>query len=367
MLKKMKVLLISPQHWGTMRITKHHYAVELAKLGHEVYFLEPTDASWQWNSSSFELKPSDAQGVILVRQKINVPYNLKFHTKGIFDSFIKRHIHRLEKQLGPFDLVWSFDLTNAMPLKYFSKKSKKIFFAADWPQMTEAVKAAEGANLLISVAQEILDQYGAHYRNLLLSHGVADCFIVAGKQAYLKTDEQFRIGMSGNFLRPDLDRPVLIDIITSYPNILFECFGSYELKNSNLGGAVNQETSKFIQILHEATNVILHGMVSPEKLAIELRRMDAFLICYDVEKDQSKGTNYHKVNEYLAFGKPVFSNYISAYDFVGSGITMVQSKLTGNSNLKNLMEIFFTNNVNNSFNNQIFSYKDNLKVILELL
>lgn len=311
----MKVLLISPQHWGIMRVTKHHYAIELAKFGHEVYFLEPTDASWQWNSSSFELKPSDAHGVTLVRQKINVPYNLKFHAKGIFDSFIKRHIHRLEKQLGPFDLVWSFDLTNAMPLNYFSNKTKKIFFAADWPQMTEAVKAAEGANLLVSVAQEILDQYptAPETKKLLIDHGVAECFIDAGKYPFVKKDEIIRIGMSGNFLRQDIDRPILIDIITYYPDILFECFGSYELENSNLGGSADEATLMFIEALKQTHNVILHGIVPPEKLAEELRRMDAFLICYDVAKDQSRGTNYHKVMEYLAYGRPIVSNYISRY------------------------------------------------------
>ena len=31
---KMRVLVISPQHWGTMRITKHHYAIEMAKKTH---------------------------------------------------------------------------------------------------------------------------------------------------------------------------------------------------------------------------------------------------------------------------------------------------------------------------------------------
>ena len=35
----------------------------------------------------------------------------------------------------------------------------------------------------------------------------------AGKQAFVKTDTQIRIGMSGNFLRPDIDRPVLLEII----------------------------------------------------------------------------------------------------------------------------------------------------------
>lgn len=335
---KMKVLLISPQHWGTMRVTKHHYAIELAKLGNEVYFLEPTEASWKWNSSAFELSPSDAKGVILVGQKINVPYNLKFHTKGLFDWFIKRHIHQLEKKLGPFGLVWSFDLTNSLPLKYFSKTSKKIFFAADWPQVPDAVKAAKGTNLLVSVAQEILDQYPtvSGTKKLLIDHGVAECFIEAGKQPFIKTDDIIRIGMSGNFLRPDIDRPVLLEIIKTHSDLLFECFGAYEFKNSNLGGSADADTIVFIEALQNAPNVILHGMVRPEVLAKELRRMDAFLICYDVEKDQSKGTNYHKVMEYLVYGRPIVSNFISAYTHLPDRILMPST--IDNSKLRELFE-----------------------------
>ena len=41
-LKNKKILLISPQSWGTMFVAKHHYAIELAKLGNEVYFFEST-------------------------------------------------------------------------------------------------------------------------------------------------------------------------------------------------------------------------------------------------------------------------------------------------------------------------------------
>ena len=311
----MKVLLISPQHWGTMRVTKHHYAIELAKLGHEVLFLEPTEASWKWNQTAFNITPSDAEGVKLVKQQINVPYNLKFHLKGLFDWFIKRHIKKLEKQRGPFDLVWSFDLTNAMPLTYFSNKSKKIFFAADWPLNTDAVNAAEGANLLVSVAQEILDQYPnrSNTKKLLVDHGVAEYFIEEGKKPFIKTDEVIRIGMSGNFLRPDIDRPVLLEIIKTHTDLLFECFGAYEFKNSNLGGSADKETIAFIEDLKHAPNVLFHGMVRPEILAKELRRMDVFLICYDVSKDQSKGTNYHKVMEYLTYGRPIVTNEISMF------------------------------------------------------
>lgn len=363
---KMKVLLISPQHWGTMRVTKHHYAIELAKLGHEVFFLEPTEASWTWNASSFDISDSDAEGVKIMRQKINIPYNVKFHSKSLYDVFIKRHIKTLEKQFGPFDLVWSFDLTNAMPLRFFSKESKKIFFAADWPQVSDAVKAAEGASVLVSVAQEILDQYPnkPSTKKLLIDHGVAECFIEAGKQAFVKTDTQIRIGMSGNFLRPDIDRPVLLEIIKTHSDLLFECFGAYEFKNSNLGGSGDVETTAFIAALQQAPNVILHGMVKPEVLAKELRRMDAFLICYDVEKDQSKGTNYHKVMEYLAYGRPIVSNYVSAY--LDNPLVMMPKK----NEQKNKLKIIFSEqniallNYTNNAIAVVTSYKNQLKIVL---
>jgi hypothetical protein len=332
----MRVLIISPQHWGTMRVTKHHYAIELAKLGHEVFFLEPTEANWKWRKSRFEVSDCDAEGVNLLRQNINIPYNLKFHAKKVFDWFIKRHIQNLESDIGPFDLVWSFDLTNAMPLKYFSNESKKIFFAADWPLNADAVKASESADLLVSVAQEILDQYSDNpqTKKLLVDHGVADCFIEEGKKPFIKTDDKIRIGMSGNFLRPDIDRPVLLEIIHSHPEILFECFGSYETSNSNLGGSINFELANFINELMSAPNVILHGMVSPEVLSKELRRMDAFLICYDVVKDQSKGTNYHKVMEYLVYDRPIITSYISSY--VNERLVYMNSIKTNNCKLLDL-------------------------------
>ncbi len=357
----MRVLVISPQHWGTMRVTKHHYAIELAKLGHEVYFLEPLEPNWKISQTNFTPKVTEYQNLKVLSHSIVAPYNLKFHTKGFFYLFMKRHIQKMEKRIGRFDLVWSFDLTGAIPLKYFNT-SRKIFFAADWPPNLDAVKSADSADLLVSVAPEILDQYPKKHKKLLVSHGVAQCFIDAGKIPFVKSDEQFRIGMSGNFLRPDIDRPVLLDIIRSFPDILFECFGAYESKNSNLGGANDQETIAFIEALKAAPNVLLHGMLVPVKLALELHRMDAFLICYDIEKDQSKGTNYHKVSEYLVYGKPIVSNYVSAYDFHGSRVQIGKNPCEIKELINTVKKV---GNINLGYINNSNSYSQNLFEILK--
>ena len=53
-LRNKKVLVLSPQSWGKMRISKHHYALKLAALGNEVCFVNPpldrshaADVKWE--------------------------------------------------------------------------------------------------------------------------------------------------------------------------------------------------------------------------------------------------------------------------------------------------------------------------------
>ncbi len=363
----MRVLIISPQHWGIMRVTKHHYSIELAKLGHDVFFLEPTEPTWKLNQSSFKISDSDIERLKVIHQKINIPYNLKFHSKRLYDWFIRNHIKKLEKQIGPFNLVWSFDIENSMPLKFFASEAKKIFFASDWPLQLEGVKAAKGAHLLVSIAQEILDQFPSTTgtKRLLLDHGVAECFIEAGKLPFVKSDDIIRIGMSGNFLRPDIDRQTLLEIIRNFNNIIFECFGSFEYINSNMGGGVDSQTSEFINELRESPNVILHGMLHPESLALELRRMDIFLICYDLERDYSKGTNYHKVMEFLCYRRPIVSNYVSRYKNVN--LIYIQSPYRHEQNWVTIIrEVISIKNIND-YGLNIPTYFINLSKILSTL
>lgn len=51
------------------------------------------------------------------------------------------------------------------------------------------------------------------------------------------------------------------------------------------------------------------------------------MITYDILKDQSKGTNYHKVMEYLSTGKNAVSNNISTYSKIPNLIEMCSSRV----------------------------------------
>jgi glycosyltransferase involved in cell wall biosynthesis len=246
------------------------------------------------------------------------------------------HIKRLTAMIGrPIDVVWSFDLGNIYPLEYF-QSSIRIFHPVDEPRNTDAMKAGEHSDIIFSVTNEILYKY-RHLTipRILVNHGVSEIFFQTQERVIV--DQTLHIGLSGNLLRNDIDRDTLIRIIKENVNHIFEFWGSYSMMDANIGGGDDEATQLFVKVLSEMPNVKLHGAVQSEELAKGFARIDAFLICYDVLKDQSKGTNYHKVMEYLATGKPIIANNISAYQDTSNLVYMVKSR-TSNAELPELFK-----------------------------
>ena len=46
-LKNKIILIISPNFWGDIHLTKHSYALEISKLGANVYFLNPPSRNFK--------------------------------------------------------------------------------------------------------------------------------------------------------------------------------------------------------------------------------------------------------------------------------------------------------------------------------
>jgi hypothetical protein len=155
-----------------------------------------------------------------------------------------------------------------------------------------------------------------------IDHGLADEFI--GISAVSKKDDLLHIGYSGNLLRHDIDREVLLQIIRGNPGIIFEFWGACLPESSNVGGGSDSTTISFIQELKNNSNVVLHGAVSFWLLPDAFSRMDGFLICYDMNAQYPIGPNYHKIMEFLSTGKVVISSYVRDYEFKPDLIEMVR-------------------------------------------
>jgi len=320
------ILILSPQAWGGMYISKHHYAIELAKRGHKVYYLNPPlqGGEAQGYRRSVAIECSDVHpNLFLVNHQLNFPYNLRFRFLSFFHWLMKFHIRALLNNLGPIDIIWSFDLNNLYPMTLFKRATLRIFHPVDEPLTSQAIKAAQGADVIFSVTHEILKRYNAYsVPKYFINHGVTGDFLLAPPAPFVRP-AVIRVGLSGNMLRPEIDRPTLLKIIKDNRNCLFEFWGSFKINHTNIGG---RNSDEFIAELQSQKNVILHGVVPPSKLAKEFRRVDLFLICYDVQKDQSKGTNYHKVMEYLSTGKITVSNNITTYAKEPDLIQMVSER-----------------------------------------
>ena len=317
-LTKKVILILSPQSWGNMLLAKHHYAIELAKRGNEVYFLSPpVNDGWHWNINAKRISINQSTShpnLFLIHQRLFFPYNLKFHSRKLYNLLVKKQIRYLLDAIPKkIDLLWSFDLGNHFPLALFEKKYFKIFHPVDEPGDSEGIRVGSGADILFSVTKEIGEKYKSFdIPSYFINHGLADDFIFEQKIEHLP-DGKIHIGISGNLLRPDLDRKTLLQIIGDSRDLIFHFFGSYFAGQSNLAASINKDAEEFVEILKGFQNVVLHGVLKTGDLAKELNKMDAFLICYDIQLDQSKGTNYHKVMEYLSTGKVIISNNITTY------------------------------------------------------
>ena len=110
-LKNKSILLISPQAWGTMLLSKHHYAITLARLGNKVFFLNPP--SNKIKKGEIRITPSEQDNLFIIEHAIMFPFILKFHAISVFHWLMKFQVKKLLKSVGrPIDIVWSFDQLN---------------------------------------------------------------------------------------------------------------------------------------------------------------------------------------------------------------------------------------------------------------
>jgi len=233
--KNKTIFIISYENWGKMLMSKHHYALDLAKRGNKVYFLNHPDRRKRMKRGQFRIEKTEYPGLSVVHHRMIHPYFLKFKMKWLYNWLAKIHIQMLISKVGKYpDIVWSFDAGNTLPLKYFPQSQLRIYMPVDGPFWhREELLAAEGADCIFSVTPQILARYKSLNKPMLqINHGVADDFLKNHNGAIKK--ELIRVGYSGSLVRSDLDTESFLKIIKSHPQMQFDFWGEYDLHNSTI-------------------------------------------------------------------------------------------------------------------------------------
>lgn len=308
------IFIISYEEWGDMLMSKHHYAIELGKKGNKVYFINHPDRKYRLKRGEIKISKTDFKNVFSVAHRLIHPYFLKYKVKWLYNFLTGLHISKIIRKIGFYpEVVWSFDIGNSIPIKYFPKSKYRIYMPVDGPfGSIDEMKAVKKADIILSVSDEILNSFcEMNLVKVKINHGVAEEFI--NKTIVKKMTTAIKVGYSGSLLRGDIDIETLKEIITTHLNVKFEFWGECDPLNSTIhfNQDISIETIEFLEFLKNCPNVVLHGTQKPNKLASGLKDMDILLVAYKPTKDNTQ--NSHKILEYLGTGKVIVSSFMSAY------------------------------------------------------
>ena len=310
------ILMISPQPWDHIAVSKHHYAAELGRRGNRVYFLDPPCHGLR---DAVEIRPAgDAANVTIVRYRPSFPFAIRFHARPIFDALMRLQIGRIRRAIGrPIDVVWCFDFNLFSNLRAFGAPVA-VYHPVDPIQEPHQVRPARTADIVLGVSEDILRPFRAlDVPVVCLGHGLARDFVAAyenrpGDAPTIDARGGPQIGYFGNLLRLPLNRPLWRELVGAHPDATFHFWGPYQ--PSDGAPWPSTEASAFIEFLQRAPNVRLHGALATSALARAIQTIDVFVISYALHPTESDRSNSHKLLEYLSTGKVVVASRFSAYE-----------------------------------------------------
>jgi hypothetical protein len=307
------ILLISPEPWSHLFVSKHHYAIELGKGGNNVFFLNPP-------SKSFSIEKTAYENLSIINYSPFVK-GLRFFPSFIQHYFMKRKLSKLQSLASvKFNCIWSFDNSVFFDFSFLPKQVLKICHIVDYSQNFQFRKAASTADICFGVSQNIVDRLKQENANsFLIPHGVS-LTRKEGKEFVPPGRNPIKAMYAGNLDSHLIDKELLFSLIDDNPEVDFIFLGS--------GG------KNWIQ----KPNTFYLGKVNNDELDGYLEKADVLLLIYNSEKFPDQLTNAHKILEYLRAGVTTVSTFMTDYE----GSTLLEMVLN-----KNELPIFFKRVIDN--------------------
>lgn len=287
------ILIVSPEPWDDLFVSKHHYATHLAKMGNSVYFLGPP-------TNQSKVKASSFKGVWNIEYR-GFPKGIRFYLPILRKYFIKQKFEELQKLCGvEFDIIWSFDNSvffdfSALPMNVYS-----ISHIVDWNQDFEFASAARTANLCLASSSYILSKQRKYNSNTyFIQHGFLLSPYNSSEQS-LPGKNKTKAFYAGNLSIPYIDWNLLHNLVESHHEVDF-CFAG---KGNDLKAFKNLQTF---------SNVYYLGVLNAADLHARLSMADILLLVYQADKYPEQLANPHKLMQYFGVGKCIVSTWTEEY------------------------------------------------------
>lgn len=281
------ILLISPEPWKHLFVSKHHYAVELARQGNTVYFLNPP-------SDRYAVSPTVVEGVYEVDYAPFVK-GLRFMPRSLQKFYFTRKFRTLQSLTAKqFDIVWSFDNSVFFDYSFLPDRVLAINHIVDYSQNFQFERSVRTADICFGLSDNIVSRLKAfNPESYLIGHGLSALHEEIPVE--LPGKNMVKAMYAGNLDNQYIDHATLFALIDRHPEVDFIFYGS--------GGSSWKKRE----------NMFLQGKVPNNVLMSYLRKADILLMTYDWKNHREQLTNSHKILEYLYSGKVIVSSYFSDY------------------------------------------------------
>ncbi|RJE70863.1 glycosyltransferase [Reichenbachiella sp. MSK19-1] len=296
-LRDQNILLISPEPWDHIFVSKHHYARHLAERGNRVVFANPAGDRWQ-------LKDSGVAGL----QVLDYPKfvkGLRILPAWVSQRLIRHKLKQIEKHCDlTFDLIWSFD--NSVFFDFTLLDTYNISHIVDLNQDFETAKAARTADICFYTTQHIGDRLSQFNPNThFINHGYNAKTSPSPKT--LPGAHATKVLYAGNLNMPYLDWQHMYEAIIQNSQADFIFLGPLVKEQSN-----QNPTWKYLtDLLHHERTYFL-GKVPADELPAYYAAADILTICYQ-EKHHDDQANPHKMMEYLGTGKIIAATQTATF------------------------------------------------------
>lgn len=286
-LSNKNILIVSPEQWTHMFVSKHHYAIQLARRNNKVFFLNP---------------PSRQNSVQLTDHENLRVINYKGFWKGIryFPKFLRlinqyevfREIERIAQV--KFDIIWSFDNSVFFDFDALPTEVLKISHIVDLSQDFNTPRSSSTANICFGVIPKIVERHRAYNSNsYLIKHGVN---IYENTETAIKLPgiNHKKVLYFGNLAMPYLDWELFFKASMIFKEVDFVLLGS---NHNNIPYSL-------------PSNVHLLESVDSKELIYYMHAADILILFYESTYSDEYAFP-HKLMEYLSSGKPIVSTFLS--------------------------------------------------------
>jgi hypothetical protein len=298
------IYILSPQPWGHLHISKHHYARELSK-NNTVFFISPPTSE---TGVKFTVE-SISDKLNVLRYSVPAPKWLKFKFPLFYKFIVKQTLKRLLKRnFSKGDICIDFGCYQQLQSVKFFPAVYKIFFPVD--DFSDLKPWTRGCDIVFTVSENIQMKYKAGNCHLI-NHGLSDNFSeIALRELNNNTwapSEKTNVAYAGNIFLQFVDTKTFKSLISNNREVSFHFFGSHHYDPHS------EWQRDWHTFLTTSANVTLHGHLDTKQLAEAYRSIDIFILCYKPDYVNYHGENSHKVLEYLSTGKTLVTTFLSIY------------------------------------------------------